>query len=486
MPAERADAPGVPTLVAVAHPRSDHEAERAILGGILLDNAAVATVAAALAPADMHHPAHAAALEAVFALAKAGAGVDVVTLGAELHRRRRLAGVGGHAFLAALTDAAVTNAWLTDHCRIVAEHAAARRVSAAAEEVAAWSANPALEARELVARATARFAKACAGRDGRAVVSLDDAVAEAFARIEAALAAGARTTGLDTGYAQLDQLLGGLRGGQLVIVAARPAVGKTAWVLDVARRVGARGHRVLFLSLEMPRAELADRLLAGQASVDGTRIRDAQLEAGDLDKLTAAAAALHGLPLDIDDRGNMTLLDVCARARQWKLERDVRLVVLDYLQLVKAGPDAPDSRERQIGEISEGLKALAKELDVPVVAVAQLNRKPEDRPNKRPQLGDLRDSGSLEQDADVVLFLYRDEVYNKKSPDRGVAEVICAKQRNGPTDTVRLRFVREQSRFEDLPEEDAPPPQRALPLDDPRAGYTRDPEPEELDRDHAF
>ncbi len=478
-----------------AEPRRDHRAERAILGAVLLDNANLATVEALVAPGEMHHPAHAVVLATMLELARRGVGIDYVTLGAELRVREQLEALGGHPAIFALGEEAVTSAHLEEHCRIVADHAAARRVRTAARQVLELADDLRHDARALVDKGTAAFAAAAVARDVHAPVPIGVAVRESFDRIERALAGEVRALGLTTGLAELDALLSGLRAGQVIVIAARPAMGKTTLATEIAARVAARlapgTERVLFFSLEMPRAELADRLLARASGVDLARIRSAQLGADDLDALTRAAGEVDALPLDIDDAGDTTLLAIRTAARAWKLRHGLALLVLDYVQLVKSGPGRPETRDRQIGEVTEGLKALAKELGIPIVVVSQLNRGPETRPNKRPMLSDLRESGSIEQDADVVLFLYCDEVYNKNSDAVGTAEVICAKQRNGPTDTVRLRFVRECSRFDNLAAEDRPEstpaarPQRALPFD-PSAGYTPEPREQELDDDHAF
>ncbi|MEI8256563.1 MAG: replicative DNA helicase, partial [Deltaproteobacteria bacterium] len=237
----------------------------------------------------------------------------------------------------------------------------------------------------------------------------------------------------------------------------RPAMGKTSLVLNIATHSAMTSNKpVLFFSLEMPRVELANRMMCAEARVDQSRLRSNLLTQDDMTALTAAASKLFTLPMYIDDSGDLTLLDLRAKARRMKAEKDVGLIAIDYMQLMKASRDGMESREREISEISRGLKSLAKELEVPIVALSQLNRSPETRSgkDKRPQLSDLRESGAIEQDADVVMFIYRDEVYNRDTDDKGIAELIIAKQRNGPTDTVRLRFVRELTKFENLAEDD--------------------------------
>jgi replicative DNA helicase len=241
--------------------------------------------------------------------------------------------------------------------------------------------------------------------------------------------------------------------GQLIIIAARPAMGKTSFILNIALNSAVTsGKPVLFFSLEMPRVELANRLMCAEARVDQGRLRTNLLTQDDVTALTASANRLHSLPIYIDDSGDLTLLELRAKARRVRNERGLSLIVIDYLQLMKSSRDKVESREREISEISRGLKSLAKELGVPIVALSQLNRGCETRPgkDKRPMMSDLRESGAIEQDADVIMFIYRDEVYNRDTEDKGIAEIIIAKQRNGPTDTIRLRFVRELTKFENL------------------------------------
>ena len=291
----------------------------------------------------------------------------------------------------------------------------------------------------------------------KALIPLEQVIIEAFERIENTMPRGARITGTETGFRDLDTLTSGLHGGQLIIIAARPAMGKTSLVLNLTGSAAESSKKpVLFFSLEMPRVELANRLMCAEARIDQSRLRSNMLTQDDMTTLTAAANKLHTLPIYIDDSGDLTLLELRAKARRIKADRDMSLIVIDYLQLMKASREKQESREREISEISRGLKGLAKELDVPIVALSQLNRGCETRPgkDKRPMLADLRESGAIEQDADVVMFIYRDEVYNRDTEDKGIAELIIAKQRNGPTDTVRLRFIRELTKFENLAADD--------------------------------
>ena len=438
-------------------PPHDLEAERAVLGGVLLDNASLATVESIVASGDFYHPSHAVIFDAVHALSERGEPVDIVTLSQELRAKERLNTVGGTQYLGELTDTIPTIAHIEQHARIVADLAQVRRMIGAAHEIVGRGYGDRGTADAFLDFSAAKVFEIAQKRSKSSLVPLEQAIQEAFERIEKTLERGARITGTETGFRDLDTLTAGMHPGQLIIIAARPAMGKTSLVLNIATHAAASAAKpVLFFSLEMPRVELANRMMCGEARIDQSRLRSNMLTQDDMTALTAAASKLFSQPIYIDDSGDLTLLDLRAKARRMKTERDLSLIVVDYLQLMKASRDGSESREREISEISRGLKSLAKELEVPIVALSQLNRAAETRPGKdrRPQLSDLRESGAIEQDADVVMFIYRDEVYNRDTDDKGIAEVIIAKQRNGPTDTVRLRFVRELTRFENLAEDE--------------------------------
>jgi len=448
-------------------PRHDLDAERGVLGAVLLDNARLAAVAAIVTPRDFYLPAHAVIFEVMLAMARRGEAVDVLTLAAALRGIDRLNTVGGLGYLGEITDTIPTTAHAEDYARIVRDDAAVRRVAIAAEAIATRTHEHHRTADVILDFATAAMSNAARRAAPRKVVAFGEGVQEIFEGFELAGARGQRIMGLATGLRELDDLIAGLGNGQLVILAARPAMGKTSAALEWATHVAAtadaelppeRRGAVLFFSLEMPRKELVTRALCAEARVDQGRVRAGTLTQDDMTALTGAASKTFELPLLIDDGGGASLLDIDAVSRDVKMRRGLRLIVIDYLQLMKASRAGMESREREVSEISRGLKELAKELDVPILALAQLNRGPESRTSKdkRPQLADLRDSGSIEQDADVVIFIYRDEVYNPKTDDRGIAEFIVAKQRNGPTKTVRARFIRELTKFENLAEDEAP------------------------------
>ncbi len=434
-------------------PPHDLDAERAVLGAILLDNTALGMAESVATAGDFYHPAHGVIFEAIQALSTRREPIDVVTLASELRARERLNTVGGAQYLGELTDTIPTIAHVESHARIVADLAGVRRMIEVAHEIVARGYGERGNAEAFLDFAAAKVFEVAQKRAKSNLVPLEQAIIEAFARIENVLENGLRISGLETGFRDLDTLTAGMHPGQLIIIAARPAMGKTSFILNIALNAAvSSGKPVLFFSLEMPRVELANRLMCAEARVDQGRLRTNLLTQDDVTALTASANRLHALPMYIDDSGDLTLLELRAKARRVRNERGLSMIIIDYLQLMKSSRDKVESREREISEISRGLKSLAKELGVPIVALSQLNRGCETRPgkDKRPMMSDLRESGAIEQDADVIMFIYRDEVYNPDTEDKGLAEIIIAKQRNGPTDTIRLRFVRELTKFESL------------------------------------
>lgn len=443
---------------------ADHDAERSVLGCCLLVDTAIDDARGTpLAPKQFDHPPHVTIFETMCEMRDAGQAIDFVTLKAELSRRERLNTIGGMEYLTSITDVTPTIAHLDEHCRIVRQLWSRRETIKAARAIEADGFGT-TQTTAYLESANRRIANATDVTDESEPVAFHVVAEETFSRIETTINSGKRISGLETGFRDLDTLTAGMHPGQLIIIAGRPAMGKTSFVTDISTHVSAKNNRrpVLFFSLEMPRVELGNRMLAGAARVDQGRLRSNMLTQEDMTALTGAASKLFSIPLYIDDSGDTTLLRVRSKARKFKStdpDKDLCLIVIDYLQLMKASRES-DNREREISEISRGLKQLAKELNVPIVALSQLNRGPETRPgkNKRPQLSDLRESGAIEQDADVVMFVFRDEVYNRDSEDKGIAEIIVAKQRNGPTDTVRLRFIRELTKFENLAEDERTQP----------------------------
>jgi replicative DNA helicase len=466
-------------------PPHDLDTEAAVLSAVLLAPEAFDQVYELLRAEHFYSNANRLVYEAIVELNATGRPVDVVSVAAWLRDRERLAQMGGTPYLAQLVDATPAVAHVAAHARVVREKWRVRQLIATCQAFAAEGYGDCGDPQEFIDRAEQSIFDIARVPESTAVQPVKDAIKNAFELLTIMSRKGEGVSGVPTGFDRLDRKMAGLHAGDLYIVAGRPGMGKTAFVLNVAvnvameRRVTTSepdaphgggeveraGYGVAFFSLEMPREQLASRLLACEAKVNAGSIRSGQLRAQDWNLLTDAAGRLSKLPLWLDDTPALTLLDLRAKVR--RLQADIErstgdgppaerlgLVVVDYLQLMQGRRDA-GSREQEISELSRGLKQLAKELRVPVIALSQLNRSVETRTtkDKRPQLSDLRESGAIEQDADTILFVYRDEYYFPESPDKGIAEIIVAKQRNGPTGTVKTRFSPEFTRFDNLAEE---------------------------------
>ncbi len=435
-----------------AAPRHDLEAERAVLGAVLLRAAEVLPlIASKVSEEDFYHPAHAVIFRCMKALDARGEPIDVVTLTDELRRAGRINAVGGMQFLGDLADASPTTANAESHAAIVAELATVRRLQLIGQSIVEAATNGTSTAEQIQAMASATLAKVCLARSASATVTLEDEVLAMWAELEQP---SDPVPPRSTGIRDLDEILGGgTQPEQLVVIAARPAMGKTSLVTQIGRcMAAAKGLPVLFFSLEMPRRELRLRLLCEAADVDRDGLVGRTLDDDGWDRLNRAGAELARIPLLINDTKEISFADIRAIALQETAKRGpLGAVIVDYVQLVKAA-NASENRAQQIAEITRGMKVLAGVLKCPLFALSQLSRKVEERPNKRPQLSDLRESGAIEQDADIVIFVYRDEVYNKGTDDKGIAEIIVAKQRNGPTNTARVRFRADRTSFHDLDE----------------------------------
>jgi replicative DNA helicase len=426
----------------------------------MLDNDRIHAVFAELKPTDFYHPAHATLYQAMVDLSDASQPVDLVTLGEHLEARKLLDAVGGVATLAEIVSFEATAAYVLSHARIVRDKAIRRGVISAATEVVERGFEQVEPAKELLDFAQERMYEL--GQTGEQVAfrSLDVELHHAMDFVDHLMNHGGEMTGVATGFTDLDKLTGGLQPGELVILAARPSMGKTALALNIARNAAVEHEKkVAIFSLEMTTRSLVLRLLGAEAKVESEVFRSGHITVNAHSRLVQAASRLSSAHLWIDDGSATTVLEIKAKARRMSKERGLDLVILDYLQLAR-GDTRTERREQEISEISRGLKGLAKELNIPVLALSQLNRGPEVRSEKRPILADLRESGAIEQDADLIAFIYRDEVYNKETPDEGIAEIIIAKQRNGPTDTVRLQFEGRFTTFHNLASRDDVPPPR--------------------------
>lgn len=432
------------------------EAERSVLGGILLTNESFYDVMEIVKPEDFYREPHRKIFAAMIELANRNEPIDLITLADQLRKSQELDDVGGSAYIASLDAAVPASANLSRYARIVREKALARRVIEAAHTIAREGYEQKGDIDEYLDTVEQRIFDITEMKTASAFHALKDSVTRVFKNLEHLFHRQDEITGTATGFTNLDSMTSGLQKGDLIIVAARPSMGKTSLVMNMAGHAAIELNRpVAVFSLEMGADALTTRLLASEARVDSQRLRNGKLLETDWPKLARAADRLHRAPLFIDDTAGIGALEVRAKCRRLKAQqKDLALVVIDYLQLMKGRPGV-NSREQEISEISRGLKALARELEVPVVALSQLNRSLERREDKRPMMSDLRESGAIEQDADVIAFIYRDEYYNPESQDEGVAEVIIGKQRNGPTGTARLAFLKDYTRFENLADEDA-------------------------------
>jgi replicative DNA helicase len=430
-------------------PPHNLEAEESLLGAMLLSRDAIAVALERCSGADFYRPFHGHVFQAITSLYGQGEPVDAVTVAEELRRAGLLDTVGGPAFLVSLQSNTPAISSASRYAAIVEENALLRRLIGVASEIAEIGYGLPDDVTEAVDRAEAMVFNVSQRRVTDSVVSLEQLLSESLDRLEDLYGRGQSITGVPTGYTDLDEHLAGLQPSNLLVVGARPSMGKTAFALGMAASAAMQGVPALYFSLEMSHLEIAQRVLCAEARVDATRMRNGRLLEGDWPKISHAIGRLGNAPLYIDDNPNVTVMDIRAKARRMKSRDGIGLVVVDYLQLM-TGRNSAENRQVEISEISRGLKILARELEIPVVALSQLSRGLESRADKRPMLADLRESGAIEQDADVVMFIYRDDVYNPESADRGVAEIIVAKHRNGPTGSIQLAFVGNYARFANM------------------------------------
>ena len=421
-----------------------------MLGAVLVDNAAFNSAAEVLTRNDFYREPHRRIFEAMSALAERSQPIDLVTLKDELIKASALEGVGGASYLASLLDGVPRITNVEHWSRIIKEKAVLRNLIHAStrivQECYEAEDDPAL----LLDRAEKAIFDIAEHRIRQGFVGIREIVKESFRTIDQLSQSKELVTGIPTGFVDLDEKTSGLQKGDLIIVAARPAMGKTSLCLNIAQYASIKtGETVGIFSLEMAKEQLVLRMLCSDARVDSHRLRTGNLQEKDWARLAKAYADLSSSRIFIDDSATLTPLEMRAKCRRLKAEHGLGLVVVDYLQLM-SGAGRVENRQQEIAAISRSLKGLAKELSVPVLALSQLSRAPETRTEKRPQLSDLRESGGLEQDADVVMFIFREEEYKATDENRGIAELIIGKQRNGPTGTVRLAFIKEFTRFENL------------------------------------
>ena len=426
------------------------EAEESVLGSILLSSEAANVALERLHADDFYKPVHQLIFEAVVDLFDANEPIDGVTVSESLRRRNALDRVGGAAFLSRLVEGVPTTANVDYYAEIVEEHALRRRLMRAGGVVADFATNLETPIAEVLDQAEQVVFGVSERRIGEGLQLIDPLLGPAFEQAEAMSMRGSDVTGIPTGFRDLDRKLSGLHPANLVVVAARPSMGKTALALNIAKNVAFKSGPVAVFSLEMSREEVVSRLLCSEGRIDSQRLRTGQLAESDFTKLSSAANALYKKPIYVDDSPALTVTEIRAKCRRLARRPGLSLVVVDYLQLMNSS-GRQENRQQEIATISRSLKNLARELHVPIIAVSQLNRSLEAREDKRPRLGDLRESGAIEQDADIVMFIYRHEYYHPEAQEsQGIAEIIVAKHRQGAVGRIDMTFLPEFTLFSDM------------------------------------
>jgi replicative DNA helicase len=430
------------------------EAERSILGAILIDNLSYNQAAEHLKADDFSLDSHRRIYARMIDLAESSRSIDIITLSEELARYKEVETVGGVAYMSSLTDGLPRRPSIEHYIKIVRDKALLRGLIHAANTAISRASEQSDPAEEILSDAEAAIFQISENRIGRGFMGVQEIVKESFGSVDALLQRGQRITGLATHYTDLDEMTSGFQRSDLIIIAARPSMGKTAFAMNIAENASIEDQKVVgMFSLEMSREALLLRLLCSRARVDSHKMRTGSLWREDMDKVVHAMDQLAQAPIFIDDSPGISISEMRAKARRLQQSQGkLDLIIVDYLQLMSGGGRKHENRTQEVSAISRGLKALAKEMNVPVVALSQLSRAPESRGgDHRPQLSDLRESGSIEQDADVVAFIFREEVYNHDDPAlEGIAEIIIAKQRNGPTGRVKMAFIKNSTRFESM------------------------------------
>ncbi len=428
-------------------PPQNLEAERSTLGAMFLEKEAIYRAMEILRPDDFYRENHRLIYQTVLDLTNRGEPVDLVTVTEELRQKNALEKVGGITYLTELANAVPTAAHVEHYARIVEEKSLLRQLIHAATEIVTSSYEASDEVENIIDRAENTIFAITNRRSGQTVINLKDILIETFEQVEKLYEARGAVTGVPTGFSDLDRITAGLQPSDLIILAARPSMGKTTFALNIAQYVAVQLKLpVIVFSMEMSKEQLAMKLLCAEAGVDNQRIRTGNLREEDWPRLSHALGRLSEAAMFIDDSPNLSVMQVRSKARRVKAERGLGLIIIDYLQLMQ-GRGRVESRQQEVSEISRGLKALARELSVPVLALSQLSRAVEQRQNKKPTLSDLRESGSLEQDADLVCFLYREDYYEPETEKKNITEFIIAKHRNGPLGSVEFLFQKEYSKF---------------------------------------
>lgn len=432
-------------------PPQNIEAEQAVLGAIFLEPSALTVASEILIPEDFYRASHQKIFNAMLKLNDEGKVVDLVTVTEELAAAKLIEDTGGVSYLSELASSVPTAANIEYYARIVEEKSLLRRLIRTATEIASDGYSREDEVEALLSEAEKNILAVAQRKNAGAFHNIKDVLVRTYDNIEQMHQRAGEITGLETGFIELDRMTAGFQRNDLIIVGARPSVGKTAFALNIAQNVAHKtGENIAIFSLEMGAEQLVMRLLCAEGNIDAQRLRTGTLTDEDWGKLTMAMGSLSNSGIFIDDTPGVRISDIRSKCRRLKQEHGLGMILIDYLQLILGSGRAGENRQQEVSEISRSLKQLARELQVPVIALSQLSRGVEQRQDKRPMMSDIRESGSIEQDADIVAFLYRDDYYDKESENKNIIEIIIAKQRNGPTGTVSLAFVKEYNKFVNL------------------------------------
>ena len=430
-------------------PPASQESEMGVLGSVLLDNTALDAAAELIEGSDFYREGHRLVFDTMQNMSERGEPIDILTLVEELRKTDKLERCGGAAYVAGLADTVPSAAHVASYAKIVREKSVLRALIATTQQIAARAYEDVGEIDDFLDEAESAIFDVADRKVKTGFIPLKNIVKESFKTLERLSEHRGLLTGVSTGFVDFDEITAGLQPGDLIVIAGRPGMGKTALALNIARNAAVdTGVPTAFYSLEMAREQLAIRMFCTESKIDSKDMRRGFISKNDWAKLMQAANTLQAAPIFIDDSSTMTVLEMKAKARRMKARHNIGLIVIDYMQLMKGRQTREGNREQEIADVSRSLKALAKELRVPVVALSQLNRAVESREDKRPRLADLRESGAIEQDADVIAFLYRDKMYNDRTDDECMTELIIGKQRNGPVGVVKLAFREQFTRFE--------------------------------------
>jgi replicative DNA helicase len=432
-------------------PPHNIEAEQSVIGAIFLEPAAFSTASEVLVPDDFYRAGHQRIFAAMMKLADKGEPIDVVTVTTHLKNAKQIDEVGGVSYLSEVAGSVPTAANIVYYSRIVEEKALLRRLIRTATDIVSSGFEKEDEVEDVLNDAEKNILEVSGRKNSGAFKAIKDVLIDVYDNIEQLHHADADVTGIPSGFRDLDRLTSGFQRNDLIIIAARPSVGKTAFALNVAQSVAVNtDENVAIFSLEMGADQLVSRMLCAEGNIDAQRLRNGQLQADDWGKLTMAMGSLSNAGIYIDDSPGIRVSEIRSKCRRLKQEHGLGMILIDYLQLIQGSVNSKENRQQEVSEISRSLKGLARELNVPLIALSQLSRDVESRQDKRPMMSDLRESGSIEQDADIVGFLYRDDYYDTESEKQNIIEIIISKQRNGPVGNVELAFVKEYNKFVDL------------------------------------